>query len=306
MNDLPLAPMTDAYTPPDDEMLRLLEASIMAQLARPDQQELKLLGYGEVTIAIAVPAAAPRWACKRMPPLSHVAQLRAYANHIDTYVAELGLAGVHVLPTRCHIVPSYPGRYVLILSQPIIESNQLGPAILHGRQPDPADPFLNAIFDTVCASASPRIGLDAQLANWALVDDNIWQIDVSTPFTCDAQGQPELDTSLVVQPFPAFLRPALRRWIVPPLLKRYHVPRLALLDFVGNLFKERLDQWVEPALEAANSRLSDGISLSEARAYYDEDARLWEVIYRVKKASRFMTNMIGGTYQFLLPPPTDR
>jgi hypothetical protein len=298
--------LAGGFAPPDPDILAALEQTVQRQLAAPATPMLRLLGHGEVTLAFAWPTDAPRWACKRMPPSRDRAALVAYAGHIERYIAALRAGGIAVLATSCHIVESYPGSFVIFLCQPIVEAGCLGPAILRTRRPDADDPFLNAVLTAVANVVSPRLAVDSQLSNWADFDGVPHQIDVSTPFTCDAGGQPELDTRIVVEPYPWPLRAPLRRWVVPAVLKRYHDPRQGMIDFVANLIKERLADWSEPAVKVANRLLEKGISVAEAEAYYRSDARLWETTWRIKTFSRAATRLMGGTYQFLLPPRTDR
>ena len=294
------------FTPPTAGELAALEQLVQHQLADPEKPQLKLLGYGEVTLAFAYPTDAPRWACKRMPPSKDAAALRAYVAHIERYIAELRSHGVAVLPTSCHIVTSYPGTSVIFLCQPIVSPDALGPAILRKRTPDADDPFLIDVLTTVAKVISPRLAVDSQLSNWADIGGVLHQIDISTPFTCDAEGTPELDGRMVVGPFPWIVRGAMRRWVVPPIMQRYHDPRMAMIDFVANLFKERLEAWAEPAVTVANRLLDAPISLAEAQSYYAKDAQLWESTWRMKKLSQATTRLVGGTYQFLIPPRTDR
>jgi hypothetical protein len=295
-----------AFNPPQPDQLAALEQLVQRQLNAPDEPQLKLLGYGEVTLAFAYPPEAPRWACKRMPPSGDHAALAAYVAHIERYIAELRAIGVAVLPTSCHIVESYPGTSVIFLCQPIVSSDSLGPAILRLRVPDANDPFLVEVLTTVANAISPRLAIDSQLSNWADINGVLHQIDISTPFTCDADGHPELDARMVVGPFPWILRAPMRRWVVPPIMLRYHDPRLAMIDFVANLFKERLEDWMEPAVAVANRLLDAPISVAEAQSYYHKDSQLWETTWRIKKISQATTHLFGGTYQFLIPPRTDR
>jgi Family of unknown function (DUF6206) len=301
-----LSSVSTHFMPPSSEELEALEAIIQRQLSQPKSDILKLLGYGEVTLAIAHPREKPVWACKRLPPIRDIKRLERYKRHVEIYIAELGSVGVSVLPTSCHIVPSRHGQSVLILSQPIVPENQLGVAVLNGRKPFPDDSFLSAIFTAIKNATSLRIGLDAQLANWAFIDGQAYQIDVSTPFTCDVRGKPELDDRLMVLPFPWPMRAPLRWWVVPSVLKRYHGRRQTFIDFIANLYKEGLQNWVAPSLIAANRIVEIPISQEEVLKYYQDDAALWEFIYQSKRFSRATTQLFGGTYQFLLPPPTRR
>jgi hypothetical protein len=139
------------------------------------------------------------------------------------------------------------------------------------------------------------------------IEGRALQFDISTPFTADAQGRPELDLKVIVQPYPAILHPAMRRWVAPGVIGKYHVPRLALVDFAGNLIKERLTNWLPAVLQAANERLSLPITRAEVDAVYRDDARLWEVVYRLKKLNRWWYESVKrDVYPFLLAAPTAR
>jgi hypothetical protein len=294
------------FAPPTANELQQIEARVQQQLRTPDAPLLKLLGHGEVTLAFAWPGEAPRWACKRLPPGRDADRLSAHAAHVERYIAGVRAAGVAVLPTSCHLVPAYPGTHVLYLCQPVVPAGLLGPALLRQRSPDANDPFLVAVLAAVARAISPRLAVDSQLSNWADIEGVPHQIDVSTPFTCGTDGRPELDAGLVVAPFPLLLRAPLRRWVVPSVLTRYHDLRNCMIDFVANLHKERLTAWTEAAVVAANRHLDAPITAAEARDYYTADARLWETTWRAKTWSRAGTRMMGGTYQFLLPPRTSR
>jgi hypothetical protein len=159
----------------------------------------------------------------------------------------------------------------------------------------------------VIRATGPRLALDAQLANWVWIDGQAMEFDISTPFTNDARGRPELDLNVTVQPYPAILHPVMRRWVAPGVVAKYHVPRLALVDFAGNLIKERLRNWLPAVVQAANQRLDQPISLAEVEAVYRGDARLWEVVYRLKKLNRWWYESVRrDVYPFLLAEPTAR
>lgn len=292
---------------PDSVLLAALESEVCNMLRGSPGTDLRTLGQGEISVAVAYPTAAPRWACKRLPPFADRAQAQRYRAHVLRYAAELRAAGVGVVPTQVHLVPSERGRTALYLTQAVFSPDDLAVTLLRRRKPDAADVVLCDIFDQVLHATGPRLALDAQLANWVWRDGRAHQFDISTPFTCDAQGRPELDLNVIVQPYPAFVRPAIRRWVAPGVIAKYHQPRAALLDFAGNLIKERLTNWMPAVLEAANQRIEQPITQAEVEAIYREDARLWEVVYRLKRLNRWWYRTVRrDVYPFLLPAPTAR
>lgn len=292
---------------PDTALLAALEAEVYALLRGDAGAKLRTLGQGEISVAVAYPTVAPRWACKRLPPFAERGDALRYRAHVQRYAAELRAAGVGVVPTEVHLVPSDRGRTALYLTQAVFAPDDLAVTQLRRRQPDAADPILGAIFDQVMRATGPRLALDAQLANWVWLDGKALQFDISTPFTADARGRPELDLKLIVQPYPALLRPAMRRWVAPGVIGKYHDPRAALMDFAGNLIKERLTHWLPAVLQAANARLQRPITQAEVEAVYAGDARLWELVYRLKKLNRWWYRRVRReVYPFLLAAPTAR
>jgi Family of unknown function (DUF6206) len=305
------APFPLAYTPPLLEDLARLEHDVERQLRNPELKELKLLGYGEITVAVAYPTNNPLWAGKRLPPSKDAAAILRYKAHVERYIALLIADGIDVIPTTCHVVPASNGASALYLCQPILPAETLGPAVLNTRKPDPEDPLINAIFDSVIRVTSPTLAIDAQLPNWAWIGDRPWQLDVSTPFTRSADDQHELDDRLIVRPFPSLLQPVLRRFVVPSVLARYHALRPSFVDFIGNLKKEGLANWMDAATIAANAALlrseeahTHPITVGEAIKYAGDEAKLWTTIYQLKRLSRMLTKARGGVYQYMLSPPT--
>jgi hypothetical protein len=292
---------------PDSGLLAELEAKVYAMLRGDRSVKLRTLGQGEISVAVAYPTATPRWACKRLPPFADRAQAECYRAHIQRYMAMLRDAGVGVVPTEVHLVPSERGRTALYLTQAVFSPDDLAVTKLRQRTPDAADEILCAIFDQVMHATGPRLALDAQLANWVWHDGRALQFDISTPFTNDAFGRPELDLKVIVQPYPAVVRPVMRRWVAPGVIAKYHDPRGVLLDFAGNLIKERLAHWLPAVLQAANQRLDKPITQAEVEANYRDDARLWEVVYRLKRLNRWWYRTVRrDVYPFLLASPTAR
>jgi hypothetical protein len=159
------------------------------------------------------------------------------------------------------------------------------------------------VFGTV----DERTGLDAQISNWSMVDGAAQYLDVTTPILRDDSGRLELDVGVLVASYPWALRPALRRFAAPPIAAAYCDPRTVLLDLAANLHKERLTVWIPAVLEAANRELSVPLDAGEVDGYYRSNARLWEVMLRLRQADRWWQRRVRRrSYPFLLPGPTSR
>ncbi len=153
-----------------------------------------------------------------------------------------------------------------------------------------------------------RLGLDAQISNWALdTDDGFVYIDVTTPLIRDEAGNEMLDTDLFLASLPAFLRPGVRRFLLPEILGHYYDARAALLDLIGNLKKERLDNAIPAFLEEANHVVDPPITGKEISRYYRSDAVMWEILQRLRRTDRWWQHTIRRRgYPFLLPGKVDR
>lgn len=291
----------------DPSDLARLEAAVERALVSGDECELTILGYGEVSLVIGWPFDAPVLACKRLPVFADAASCSRYAAVVDDYVRALHEHGVDVLETEVHSCRTAGGGTTGFVVQPVVPSEMLGPNVLHAATPDPQHPFLVAMSDATTGACSPTLGLDAQLSNWVWRDGRLRYLDVSTPFAWGDDGTLLLDLPVLVQSLPWVMRTPVRRLVLPNVIARYREPRAALLDFCGNLLKERLDAWVPAALVAANERAAPAITESEVHKYYASDARLWDVMLKVRRLDRIWQRKVRRRpYRFLLPGPITR
>jgi hypothetical protein len=294
------------FVPPSPDELAALEREVEAELADPTGSRLQLLGFGEMTIAIAYPQPAPRWACKRMPPARSVDVAQRFKCYVERYIRELERASTRVVPTHCQIVPAKGGRWALYLCQPIVDGALLGPNALRRRVPDARDPYLISILTAITRANTPHLAVDPQLANWAMIDGEPWMLDVSTPFMREPNGAIALDSRVLTEPYPAVIRPILRKWVVPSTVERFFDLRAAMIDFTANLYKERLEAWVGPAISAANEFLESPIHEYDVKSYYYSDKKVWDLAYFMKRLERKICKWRGVTYQFLISPRIDR
>jgi Family of unknown function (DUF6206) len=100
---------------------------------------------------------------------------------VRRYIHELRTGGVRVVETELrHLVRSH-GRVVGFQVQPVLPAQALGTAVLRGVDACHGHPVLVAVADTVVGVTHPRLGVDAQLSNWAWLDGEAWQLDLTTP-----------------------------------------------------------------------------------------------------------------------------
>lgn len=289
-----------------DEDLAGLEAQVQHALESGRAEGLRILGYGEITLVLGWPAAAPVVACKRLPVFPDGARAAAYGALVLEYVDRLRAAGVRVVPTQWRTTPSAHRGAVGYVLQEALPDHTLATQLLAAR-PEHAEEVLRAVLEQVHAVVGDGIGLDAQLSNWAWTGAELSYFDVTTPMLSDPSGRTRLDLRLLSAPLPALARPAVARYVAPGIVADYHRPRAVAVDLIGNLLKERLDPLVDTAISVANERVGPPISRREIDSWYRANARLWEALLRLRRADRWWQRRVRRrAYPFLLPGPISR
>ncbi len=256
---------------------------------------------------LAWPPERPEFACKRLPVFPSQQRFDAYGRVLDDYLRALAGAGVGVVATELRGAALPGGKVAGYVVQPILAAEGLAPQVLAGADPAVGHPLVGAVVDLAAETVGPRLGLDAQLANWVWDGSGLTYIDVSTPLIWDAQGRALLDLELIAQSFPWVLRGALTRFVAPGILDTYRDLRKVYLDLCGNLLKERLDGWLPPFVDGANTHLEDPLTVDEVQRYYRSDSRLWEALLRIRRLDRAWQQRVRRrTYPFLLPDDTER
>jgi hypothetical protein len=285
-----------------------LERLVEHALASGDEEALHVLGYGEITSVLAWPEADGPWACKRLPVFDNPHRLAEFRTQFDQYVAGLHARGVRVHDSRIEVVPTDAGTVAYIV-QPTLPPSALGPAVLRGSSEVDGRALLGAVIDHIAAVVSPALGLDAQLANWGIVDTELVYFDISTPMLRDDRGHDLLDTELFLSSLPPFLRPVVRKFLLGSILDQFFEPRTAALDLAANLYKDRLGEWVPVVVELANERLRPGraLSVDEAKGYYRRDMRVWGMLQTMRRVDRTWQRKVRRRpYRFLLPGRINR
>ena len=284
--------------------LQALEDEVSAALATRNADRLPLLGHGEISLVLGWPPGDPRVACKRLPPFRDVAAFERYAGVVRRYIDELRAGGVRVVETDLHHLVRPDGRVVGFHVQPALPPEALGTDVLRQVDASHGHPVLGAVADAVAGVTHPRLGVDAQLSNWAWLDGEPWQLDLTTPFLLDEQSRPLFDLTPFLAALPAPVRPLVHREMVR-LIRRWTTARGALLDMTASLLKERLDRWVDPVLTEVNARVTPPISPDEATRVYHSDRRLWPLLFRLERANRWwQTNVRRRPFEFLVPERT--
>jgi hypothetical protein len=281
-----------------------LEQRVGEALVNDDRSRIDVLGYGEISTVLRLTVDGRPYACKRLPPFPESA-IGPYREACTAYLVALGERGVRTASSTIEIVQT-GGDPVIYCVQPI--ENVLLVDRLRTAGSDEVAALAHRLVSVIAEAIDDRLGLDAQISNWALdPDGGFVYIDVTTPLIRDDAGDEMLDTDLFLASLPAFLRPVIRRFLLGEILGHYYDARAALLDLIGNLKKERLAGAITVFREAANRVVDPPITNKEIDRYYRNDAVMWEVLQQLRRTDRWWQRSVRRrSYPVLLPGKVDR
>ncbi len=282
-----------------DHELDQLENAVATALRTRSLGDLNVLGFGEVSVALGFPFDQPRCICKRTPPLTYD-QYQAYRDLVLGYTEELRRLGVDAVDTDVRAV-NRGGKTLAYLVQPLMPAETLGHNILRASEPNPDNPFLVTLSETI-GMASSSISIDAQITNWSWDGTTLSLIDVGSPFVWDDRGRLRFDMGPFLPMIPAPVRGQVRRDL-EKMINRWQTPRGVAVDVLANLMREGLDEWVEPGLEALNRAVATEhpIDRLEVEQIYDEDRKTWPRLVRLKRVQRaWQTKIRRRPYDFFI------
>ncbi len=284
-----------------------LEHEVERALRTGDTSRLAVVGYGEISSVLLLALPEGDVVCKRLPLFDSLEAVEAYRRCFEDYLERLEDRGVRPCPSALEVVARNDGRLAVWCVQPALDGGSIGPAWLASRDQDAASALFSRIVDRVLGCVASGLGLDGQLSNWSVAGDDLSYLDVTTPLMRDEQGRERLDTELFIRSLPWALRSVVRRLLLHQILDKYYQPRGVLLDFLANLYKESLDAFLPAFMEIANERIAPPLTLEEIQDYYREDARMWELLQRLRRADRWWQRRVRRrTYEFLLPGSVSR
>ena len=286
----------------DQEVLKRLEDRVLAVLDGDSTEHLDVIGYGEISTVLRADGTNGPVAAKRLPQMSRT-QFAAYSETLTDYLDDLRARGVRAVDSTVRAVgDDLVVPYCIQPLQPLLLVDEL-------RSADSAmiEHRVGQLVDSTVGAVDDWVGLDGQVSNWAIENDDLIYIDVTTPLLRDASGTERLDVGLFIASLPWVLRGVVDRFLLTEILSHYYDPRAVLLDLAGNLHKEHLTEIIPPLLDAANRVISPAISESEAAKYYRSDALTWEFLLRVRRADRVWQEKIRHRrYPYLLPGRIER
>ena len=284
-----------------------LDNAIEQALIQRDDSRLNILGYGEISTVVAWRFGTQEYACKRLPLFPNEPRLNTYVDSVHTYLNLLKANGIMPVESTLHGISRADNKLAAYCVQPILAKETLLPHLLATGSAEDALHVFERVVVAIQGCVSKNLGIDGQLSNWAMVNNRLLYLDITTPMMRSQEGIEVLDADLFLASLPWALRALVRRYLLSSILGKYYDMRAIVVDILANLYKEGLEHLVPEFLQCANQLLQENITLKEVERYYAADARMWSMLQRLRQLDRFWQRHIRKrTYPFLLPGAIQR
>ncbi len=313
----------------DKQLLERFENGINPRNPNESAIPARIIGYGEIsTIFEILEPSLAGFACKRLPVFKTEEEMQAYELLFHEYNRVLSEdIGIQVpVYASARVIP-LKGNMVVYCIQERLLPGVIGNRLIHTLDNDSVIVLFRAVLAEMAKvwefNASQdrvRLGLDAQISNWALSCDTVpgvleeggtdlVYIDTSTPLM-RVRGVEQLDTELFLRCAPSFLVWFIRLFFLKDVVGRYYDFHLAVVDLLANLFKEGRADLIEPLISEANRFFAcratgfgaSPVTCREVRSYYREDAMIWRLYQGLRRLDRFLcTRLLRQHYCYILP-----
>lgn len=313
----------------NEDLLREFEAGLDPRWPEHSTIPATVLGHGEISTVFEIEAESePRLAYKRLPMFKAEAEIDQYERLYRAYEGVLrDRIGVHVVPSGMARVQSREGRPVLYLVQGKLPVESIGHKVIHHLSGEDVKAFVLAILHQTEKvyrfneehRGELEIGFDAQISNWSIVDFQIgdprWRqgtalayFDTSTPLMRRG-GEEQLDPELFLRSAPSFLVWILRTLFLEDVMTRYYDFRKVAVDLIANFYKEQKPELIPELVEVVNGFAEDPVqgggleplTVREVASYYREDVWIWRSYLSFRKVDRFLHQLVGKYYPYVLP-----
>lgn len=293
----------------DPSLIRDLERSVCHALETRDESGISVIGYGEVSTVLKIEDGSQAFACKRLPPFPSIEAALSYGAVMRRYIEALSATGINCIESTPIVADTTAGNTIVYCVQPLIPGETVGPDYFRTLTEAEAIEKFAVILDHISGSVSSELAPDGQLSNWAFHQGKVLYLDVTTPFMRDSTGKELLNWRPFMVGLPRPLRLPFYHFVLPGILEAYHSVRGQVIDFLGNLRKERLEHLIDPIAEYANTAMEfeRPIVRSEAESAYKADARTYATLQAVARMNRWLhAAILRKTYPLLLPPKIER
>ncbi len=284
-----------------DDQLSELEARIQEGLHRRSLDGLRVMGFGEIGVALGLPADDPVAVVKRVPAVTRRERLDEWFAYLDRYES-LVAEHVRIAPTEQRVIATgEDGRWAGYLVQPCYPSDLLVENILAAEQPARDHPVVVAVRDaSLAATDGGRAAIDPQFSNFVWEDGELVTIDCGSPFMFHPDGEPDYEIGAYSEAMPALLRPVVYR--LATKVVRENGTAIGNLELAAlSIVRIGQERWLDAVLETFNERLDEPIGRETVMAHFDRLHGEMQQIKRLGKLQRvWLERVRRRRYEFFI------
>ena len=319
----------------DRALLKQFEAGLDPRHPEKGDIPARVIGYGEISTVLEIGAGGgSNLAYKRVPIFQTETEVERYESLYKDYIQTMNdRIGIQVVASDiAKITDERRNRVLIYIMQEKLPTESIGHKAIHHLQADEVNKLVLAILTELSKvfdfnqrnKGKLELGIDGQISNWAIanfdspktrLDEkiNLIYFDTSTPLT-RRDGKEQLDPELFLRSAPSFLVWLLRWLFLEDVMTRYFDFRKVSIDLIANFYKEQMPELIPSLVDTVNgffsAQIQEGgmkpLSVEEIKAYYREDAMIWRLYLAFRKVDRFLHNLLGKYYPYILPEKIKR
>lgn len=283
-----------------DAELDALERLIHDGLERRSLDGLRVMGFGELGVAIGLPADSPTAVVKRVPAVRDRRQIEDWFAYLRRYEALVG-EHVRVAPTDQRIVDTGDGHWAGYLVQPCYPEELLVEHLLAKEEPVAGHPIVVAVRDAALAAvADGRAAIDSQFSNFVWEDGVLTTIDCGSPFVYHPDGSADYQIGAFAASMPLVLKPLVVK-LASKVVDETGSPNGNLELAALSIVRIGQERWLDAVLETFNECLDQPILREEVTGRFDKLHGEMQQIKRIGKLQRFWIERIRRRrYEFFI------
>lgn len=229
---------------------------------------------------------------QRIASFDTVAQFTRYRTAFDSYAGALDRAGITLWPTAIVALKHEGGTATAYALQPEVPEEARLSHIAAACDPDELLSLGNRLCDHVEDVVNDDVGLDATLAHWALVDDELYYLAAATPRLKSAEGGDAMQLAFFVASLPGLVQGFAQRNVVADLFEPFYSVRSVLLTLLCRRphpeDRARLELW----LDMVNARTGTPITVPEVDSAADDEAKRTRWITRMRRLNAAFQRLV--------------
>lgn len=312
------------FIPQDYLKFNLLSLPLKKQVSflNSTTLSLKVLGFGEISTVVEIQDLKNKlknnFVYKKLPVFNNYPDIKQYKKVFFGYLKLLKDLKINLPLQELKIVKNK--NFIVFVKQEKLNTESIGNKLIHKLPKNKCLFFIEEIFVQLLkiynfniSQEKIKIGIDGQISNWALENNKIFYLDITSPLY-RINNIEQINPEIFLKSSPLPLRILIKKFFLQDVLDRYYNFRLIIIDLIANFFKEDKKELIKPTIKLANNFIIKNINeelkkinYKEVKDYYKLDAFIWKFFQFSRKVDKFIiTKIFKKKYDILLPEKIKR